>query len=414
MPINHFRNLKINKKNVNRTSEDIELLRKKSSSLEQSRSSATPLPQLEANESSASTKKPKLRIRLEKFNENLYIDPFEKLYYAWLIVSTIFFSYNFIFIIARASFWLLQEIDYSFVWIVMDYSADFIYLLDILIRFFTGFMENGEICTEKRKIAKKYVTSLQFKIDIFSLLPLDAIYFFISNKKLAYQLIPALRLNRLFKFSRFIEFRNMTETKTKYPTVFRMSNLLINILFAMHWNACIYFSISRLLGFGSDIWVYPALTEPDHLKNLTETQLNNVLQTHKLDVQYIYCFWWSVLLMTTIAEVPPPVYYYEEIFMSIEYMIGVVIIAITIGSAAQMVENANRQSLDLQMKGDCAKTFLKQHKIVGELEIRIKNYLDYLWISSDANQDVLNSLPTNLRKVIDFNSRIKIRLKPNK
>ena len=46
--------------------------------------------------------------------------------------------------------------------------------------------------------------------------------------------------------------------------------------------------------------------------------------------------------MTTIAEVPPPVYYYEEIFMSIEYMIGVVIIAITIGSAAQMVENANR------------------------------------------------------------------------
>ena len=104
--------------------------------------------------------------------------------------------------------------------------------------------------------------------------------------------------------------------------------------------------------------------------------------------------------MTTIAEVPPPVYYYEEIFMSIEYMIGVVIIAITIGSAAQMVENANRHSLDLQMKGDYAKTYLKQNKISGELELRIKNYLDYLWISSDANQEVLNSLPDNLRKVI--------------
>ena len=80
-------------------------------------------------------------------------------------------------------------------------------------------------------------------------------------------------------------------------------------------------------------------------------------------------------------------------------MIAVVIVAITIGSAAQMVENANRRSLDLQMKSDYAKSFMKQNKITGELETRIKNYLDYLWISSDADQEVLNSLPDNLRKV---------------
>jgi hypothetical protein len=83
-------------------------------------------------------------------------------------------------------------------------------------------------------------------------------------------------------------------------------------------------------------------------------------------------------------------------------MIAVVIVAITIGSAAQMVENANRHSLDLQIKSDYAKSFMKQNKITGGLETRIKNYLDYLWISSDADQEVLNSLPDNLRKVYSY------------
>jgi cyclic nucleotide gated channel alpha 2 len=351
-------------------------------------------------EKNSDTVKPSIGIRFEKFFENLYLDPFQQTFYIWVLVNTIAYTYNCVFIIARASFWLLQEIDYPIVWIIMDYGfGDLIYLIDIGLKFFIGFMQNGELCVDKRKIAKKYLQSVQFKIDVISLLPLD-LFYFILPIEYAYTSLPILRLNRLLKFSRFLEFRNMTETKTKYPTIFRMSNLLINILLVMHWNACIYFAISRIIGFGSDIWVYPELTDLESLENMTIIQLNNDLQTHKLDVQYIYCFWWSVLLMTTIAEVPPPVYYYEEIFMSIEYMIGVVIIAITIGSAAQMVENANRHSLDLQMKGDYAKTYLKQNKISGELELRIKNYLDYLWISSDANQEVLNSLPDNLRKVI--------------
>ena len=71
----------------------------------------------------------------------------------------------------------------------------------------------------------------------------------------------------------------------------------------MHWNGCIYFKISNYLGFGSDKWVFPALTSSNITHNLTETEINNLLLTHELDVQYIYCFYWSVQTLTTIAEV---------------------------------------------------------------------------------------------------------------
>jgi hypothetical protein len=175
----------------------------------------------------------------------------------------------------------------------------------------------------------------------------------------------------------------------------------------MHWNACIYFIVSNVAGFGSDLWVFPALTSPAAiatLKQTNATHVHNILLTHELTAQYIYCFWWSVQTLTTIAEVPPPTNHQQEIYMTVLLMIGVIILAITIGSASEMVENAQRENLELQTKCDYAKSYLKQNKIGAELVARIKNYLDYLWIAKDVNQaDVLRTLPDNLRKAIAMN-----------
>lgn len=115
-------------------------------------------------------------------------------------------------------------------------------------------------------------------------------------------------------------------------------------------------------------------------------------------MQYIYCFWWSVQTLTTVAEVPAPTNPLQKMYMSVLLMMGVIVLAITIGSAGDMVENANREKLDLQAKCDDAKSFLMQNKIGGQLEQRIKNYLDYLWIAKDVRSaNVLKTLPDNLR-----------------
>lgn len=281
---------------------------------------------------------------------------------------------------------------------------DLVYFIDIIIKFLTGYLEDGLPCPNKRKIATRYVKTIAFKIDLLSLAPTDLIFFLIRQEYRIKQVLAALRLNRLLKISRYLEFLNLTETETKFPTAFRMTNLIFNILVGMHWNACIYFIISSFQGFGSDSWTYPSLTHVDLEHNQTQVQNNNILFTDELGSQYIYCFWWSVQTLTTIAEVPEPCNSYQEMYMSVLLMIGVVILAITIGSAADMVENANRQSLDLQQKCDYSKLFLKQHKIYGELEGRIKNYLDYLWIAKNVDLDeVLTVLPNNLQKEIAMN-----------
>lgn len=218
-----------------------------------------------------------------------------KAYYSWLIIASLSYIYNLVFLIARSAFWLLDITPtQSIIWIILDYSlSDFVYACDIVVKFLTGYMENGLMCFEHLKIAKRYVRTFEFKVDLLSLAPTDLLYYYFyvwSSRRSVHrhrEILAALRLNRLLKFSRFLEFRNTTETETKYPTAFRMSNLLINILLAMHWNACTYFIVSRWSGFGSDDWVFPKLVEVNTTANIDR---NNILTTAQLDRVFIFIY----------------------------------------------------------------------------------------------------------------------------
>ena len=65
------------------------------------------------------------------------IDPAEAIYYRWLILVSAAVLYNYLFIIGRASFELLQN--YSpFMWFALDCVCDLIYLMDIVVRLRTG------------------------------------------------------------------------------------------------------------------------------------------------------------------------------------------------------------------------------------------------------------------------------------
>lgn len=45
-----------------------------------------------------------------------------------------------------------------------------------------------------------------------------------------------------------LEFFQRTETRTNYPNVLRISNLVMYIVIIIHWNACLYYSFSKAIG----------------------------------------------------------------------------------------------------------------------------------------------------------------------
>jgi hypothetical protein len=162
--------------------------------------------------------------------------------FMWLIILNACVLYNIWLIIARQSFENL-EIMFSFYWRVIDGISDSIYLIDVLVQFRTGYLEQGLLVYDSKKLAVNYLKSKKFLLDMFSLAPFELI-----QLKYNYNL-PMLRFPRFFKLYRTIELYYITESRSLYPNVWRVANLT-HILFLLgHWFAGFYFLISKAEGF---------------------------------------------------------------------------------------------------------------------------------------------------------------------
>jgi hypothetical protein len=72
-----------------------------------------------------------------RFLHTYVFDPSELVYYRWLVVISVAVLYNYLFIIGRSSFELLQLYN-PILWCLLDYACDVLYLIDIFVRLRTG------------------------------------------------------------------------------------------------------------------------------------------------------------------------------------------------------------------------------------------------------------------------------------
>ncbi|XP_062934930.1 cyclic nucleotide-gated cation channel alpha-3 isoform X2 [Cynocephalus volans] len=315
--------------------------------------------------------------------DTIVVDPSGNVYYRWLTAIAMPVFYNWCLLVCRACFDELQS-EYLMLWLVLDYSSDVLYGLDMLVRARTGFLEQGLMVMDAEKLRKHYTKSLQFKLDVLSLIPTDLAYLKLGMN------YPELRFNRLLKFARLFEFFDRTETRTNYPNVFRIGNLVLYILIIIHWNACIYFAISKFIGFGTDSWVYPNISSPEY---------------GRLTRKYIYSLYWSTLTLTTIGETPPPVKDEEYLFVVIDFLVGVLIFATIVGNVGSMISNMNASRAEFQAKIDSIKQYMQFRKVTKDLETRIIRWFDYLWANRKTvdEKEVLKSLPDKLKAEIAIN-----------
>lgn len=251
----------------------------------------------------------------------------------------------------------------------------------------TGYLaHNGQLEQSYRKIARRYVWSRVFLLDLLSLVPTDFLY-------LA-GLGPFIRLNRLLRVSKVYRFVHKTESHTNYPNTVRISLLILYITLLIHWNACGYFLISANIGFGNDTWVYPALTTDD----------GNATAFAPLARQYLFSFYWSTLTLTTIGELPGPQTDWEYLFVIGDFMFGVLVFATIVGMVGAIISNTNLRRLEFQRKLDNIKHYMRYRSVGKNLQLRVIKWFDYLWTNRHTfeEEEVLHTLPDKLRAEISI------------
>jgi len=316
----------------------------------------------------------------------LAIDTSQNSHYYWLFVIFCAVLYNMIFVVGRAIFWELDKL-FPIGWYIIDYTFDLIYIIDIFIRMHEGYLEQGLMVKDPKKLRKNYFNSKYFIFDVLSILPTDLTYLAWSSTCDKSMPCPVIaRLNRVLRAGRMFEFFEKTETRTNFPNAFRITRVVLYILILIHWNACVFFWVSYGIGFGTDRWVY------GHGQNGTGT----------LATQYIYSFYWSTLTLTTIGETPPPEEDLEFLFVTIDFLIGVLVFATIVGNIGSMITNMNAAKAEFQNRMDAIKQYMVFRKVGKDLENRVIKWFDYLWSNKQSmdEESVLGMLPDKLKAEI--------------
>uniref|UniRef100_A0A0N4ZTY7 Cyclic nucleotide-binding domain-containing protein n=1 Tax=Parastrongyloides trichosuri TaxID=131310 RepID=A0A0N4ZTY7_PARTI len=338
------------------------------------------------NISPTETPKPTYFLKFKEFVRTFVADKTTDWYYYWTGIVSVAFMYNLIVIIARVVFTDLNAGFMWIIWLCSDLISDIIYIIDMFVKSRTGFLEQGLLVKDTKKIWNSYKGSTAAKLDLLCIIPLDYIFTYIIFDK------PVARFNRLIKVERIKSFMETTETRSSMPNVFRVFTVVCYIIVIIHWNACFYFAISELIGLGSDSWVYGILNTQSLPEGVEDTLIR----------RYVYSFYWSTLILTTIGEVPGPVQNIEFVFVTFDLMGGVLIFATIVGNVGSMISNMSADRTEFQNKMDSIKQYMELRKVSKALENRVIKWFDYLWANKQnlSDQQVLKLLPDKLQAEI--------------
>ncbi|XP_074627636.1 cyclic nucleotide-gated channel alpha-3-like isoform X1 [Acropora palmata] len=316
--------------------------------------------------------------------ERLFFDPEGEIYFLWMGLVAAIVLYNFWTVILRIAFSEMREESlFRFLFWWGDCLADVLYACDLCVQLHTAYRDDhGIMVKDPVKLKEKYTKSRRCKVDIICLLPSEAISYLIPfpcHVKL-------LRLFRLLKYHSVDLFFVMSDYRTSKPYRLRAFKLILYLSVAMHWVACLYYTISEYEGLGTNDWVY------------TETKTGGDHFARK----YIKSFYWSVLTLMTIGETPSPQTNVEYIFTGCMFLLGIFVFATVVGNVGDVISNMNAARTNFQSRMDSIKQFMEQHEVPDTLQTRVKRWAHYAWSRNQAFDEgsSLEMLPERLRAEI--------------
>ncbi|XP_013930273.1 PREDICTED: cyclic nucleotide-gated cation channel alpha-4-like, partial [Thamnophis sirtalis] len=305
------------------------------------------------------------------------LDPSGDKYYYWLMLMVPPILYNWVILICRFCFPELQQ-RYLLLWLALDYLCDLLYLLDIVVHFHTGFLKEGFLIQDRAQISRRYRWSSAFLWDLLSVLPTDLLYLHVGLGR------PEVRANRFLRSPRLFEAFDRIETRTAHPNSFRISKLMLYVFVTIHWNSCVYFALSGLIGFGTDEWVCPNGSLPGFDRLLR---------------QYLYSFYFSTLILTTVGDTPMPQREEEFLFMAIDFLLAVMGFATIMGSMTSVISNMNLADKAFYPNYDLVKDYLHSRQVSRQLQHRVVDWQQHLQMNKKMTGElqILQHLPERLR-----------------
>lgn len=254
-----------------------------------------------------------------------------------------------------------------------------IFCIDIIIIFNTEVKIGLDVLTDRKSVAKHYLTTWFF-LDFLAALPLAPLFELFSSHDvsgtLAYQIMMLFRMFRLLKL-------------VKISTTFKTLQELIDIPPALMRLIVFFFWFALIAHFMSLGWIAIGASEAER----------------SFGDQYIRALYWCITTIATIGYGdygPNHDSNLQIIYTIIVQIIGVGMFGYIIGNVATLIVNIDAARANFHEKVEEVRNYMRIKHIPVPIQDRVKNYYDYLWETRKGihNIDFMSTLPQTLRMEI--------------
>ncbi|CAD8153584.1 unnamed protein product [Paramecium octaurelia] len=269
-------------------------------------------------------------------------------------------------------------------------TIDILYGIDIVINFFSAYVDDqDELIVDRKIIIKHYLTGW-FLLDMICVLPMDYVvddynttgFQKIAKLPKAYKMVKLIKMSRMLKF--FIQKKKYGEMLNQFSNISQnirvMIISLLSVILVSHLFSCFWYFVGTI-------------------SSETQTWIDQYVGNESNFERYIMSMYWVFQTMATTGYGDISATNSTEQMIAIIIMIiGVIFFSVTIGSVSSLLTQLDSQNLKYKEKIDTLNEIAKHHKIDNTLYAKICKVLKQGY-KNNQNEVVefLHLLPQNLR-----------------
>lgn len=284
----------------------------------------------------------------------------------WDVVMAILVAVTAILVPMRIAFDIQNSVTFNYT----DRMSDGLFLIDMLLSFFTTYLDETGVEIVDRHDIRKYYLKTTFLIDLLATIPFDFIFESVTSQG-KFKSLKIIRTVKLVKLLRLMRLSKLLKMNIQWTSEFainadsiRLLKLVGPVMIIVHFVGC--------------FWFYISIDYPDDNKWWGSKRIH-MDDPDSITSRYIASVYWAATTMTTVGFGDIyAVNHSEKAYCTFVMIGGTTLFAYVIGTVIEVVSNSKSLTNREHEMGQQVNAYIKERGVSNEFILACQEHLRFV------------------------------------